>query len=98
MKVKNLLTHLLEAKFEADAALAVSLLTHLGPLVALCLVVELVAGLGTLGRGAITHGLSCTLLLGSTQEPMVGLYKFALSITARPDAWTTLRSPLQFAT
>ena len=98
MKVNKLLTHLLEAKFEADAALAVSLLTHLGSLVALCLIVELVAGLGTLGRGAITHGLCCTLLLGSTQEPMAGLYKFALSITARPDAWTTLRSSLQFAT
>ena len=92
------MTHLLEAKLKADAALAVSLLTHLGPLVALCLVVQLVARLGTLGRGAVTLGLCCTLLLWSTQEPVAGLYKFALFITARPNTWTALRSPLQFTT
>ena len=92
------MTHLLEAKFKADAALAVSLLTHLGSLIALCLVVKLVTRLGALGRGAVTHGFCSTLLLWSAQEPVTGLYKFALCITARPNARTTLRSPLQFTT
>ena len=89
--------HLLQTVLQADATLAVSLLTHFCPLIALCGVVRHVLRLGAEGTGPVAVSFPCTVLLSLAKLAMTLFDEMAGLITAWPYARAALGLGLQLA-
>ena len=84
---------LLQPVLETDAALALSLLAHLGPLIALSFIVLLRLGPRTLGGPSITVSFPGAFLISLALQLLSQSYKATGLITTRPNAGTALNFP-----
>ena len=84
---------LLQSVLETDAALTLSLLAHLGPLIALSFIVLLRLGPRTLGGPSITVSFLGAFLISLALQLLSESYEVTRLITTRPNARTTLNFP-----